>query len=122
MPRGQDPTSCGITVATALKHTDAIYTYRSFATAVFLLSTPGSHDLSLAGNLHFCAIISLAQKHTPRPFTNYYSTKTNMAAYIRSFMISNGVLAHHSVPAEDDKARGRRAPPETRRILFLAVS
>lgn len=45
-----------------------------------------------------------------------------MAPYIRSFMISNGVLAHHSVPAEDDKARGRRAPPETRRNLFLAVS
>ena len=122
MPRGQNPTSCGTTVATALKHIDAIYTYRSFVTAVFLLSTSGSPDLSLARRFHFFAIILMAQKHILRPLTNYFGTRTNRAAYIRSFVINNSVLDHHSVPAEDDKARGRHAPSETRRNLFLAVS
>lgn len=65
----------------------------------------------------------MAQKHILRPLTNYFGTRTNIVAYIRSFVINNGVLDHHSVPAaEDDKARGRHAPPETRRNLFLAVS
>lgn len=53
MPEGQDSTSCGTTVATALKRIDAIYTCRSFVTAVFLLSTSGSPDLSLARRFHF---------------------------------------------------------------------
>lgn len=109
MPKEQGPTNCGVTAGNATGAHRRNENIPLICNCTLPLSISESPDLSLARRFHLFAVTLVAQKHIPRSVTDGLSTRANVATYICSFMIDNGVLDHPSVPASYDKARGRHA-------------